>query len=86
MIKIITEKENHYCDICERRTQATNIQYCVCCNKELCPYCRIALMRVKRKIPNCGYLIKNVKIGNLCVECVEKKLKLKVEKLDYPKR
>ena len=83
MIESIKEKELHCCDVCKRRIQSTSIKTCIVCKKELCTYCRIVLKRVKRKYPDSGYLIIQKQIGNICIVCVRKKLKLKLEELNY---
>lgn len=63
-----TITESHYCDLCKRRIQQSNIKTCIVCNKELCSYCRISLTRVKRKNPDSGYIIKH----DICINCIQK--------------
>lgn len=83
MIEETIKSELHCCDICKRRIPSTSIKTCIVCGKELCTYCRISLTRIKRKHPDSGYLIKQQHVGNICVVCIEKKLKINVERLDY---
>ena len=79
MIDQKIEKELHCCDLCKRRIQSTNIKTCCVCKKELCTYCRVSLTRIKRKYEDSGYLLLQRQIGNVCIICVKKKLKLKLK-------
>jgi hypothetical protein len=83
MIDLTIKSQLHSCDICKRRIPSTSIKTCVICKKELCTYCRISLTRVKRKYPDSGYTIRHKQIGNICIDCAEKKLNLKLERLNY---
>lgn len=78
MIEQIIKSELHCCDLCKRRIQSTSIKTCVVCKKELCCYCRISLTHIRRKYPDDGYLLKQIKIGDVCVDCCKKRLKLKI--------
>lgn len=86
MIEQTIKSELHCCDLCKRRIPSTSIKTCVICKKELCAYCRISLTRVKRKHPDSGYVVRHKQLGSLCIVCSEKKLRLKLEKLEYLKK
>jgi hypothetical protein len=79
MIEKIITKELHACDICKRRIPSTSPRLCILCKKEVCQYCRILLIRSKRKHPDSGYYIVHQNKGVLCLNCAKKKLKIKVE-------
>ena len=79
MIERVVTKELHACDICKRRVPATSSVFCSICKKEICCYCRIKLIRSKRRYPDSGYNIIQERIGTLCIMCAKKKLKMKIK-------
>lgn len=82
MIEETIKTTLHSCDICKRRISRPIIK-CLCCEKEICSYCRIGLSNWYRKDPRSGYSITSKIVGNICFKCAEKKLKLKLSKVDY---
>lgn len=87
MKEIIRYQESISCDLCGRRVINHNIRSntCIKCNRDVCGYCKIILTRKYRKYFDSGYSQNVRQIGVICLGCINKKLKLKLEKLDYPR-
>ncbi len=84
MIETVETRELHCCDLCKRRIRSTSIKKCICCNKELCSYCRLSLSRIQRKHPDNGYLLVQRGYGSICINCARSKLKMEIKDLKYP--
>lgn len=78
MIDNIETKKLYACDLCKRRI-IKPIKKCCVCGKEICMYCRIKLMRSRRKYPDSGYFIIQEQIDQVCVKCAKKKLGIDFE-------
>ncbi len=68
----------HCCDLCKRRIRQTNIYKCSFCKKEVCGYCRVSLSRTERKDPYSGYFLRKEIVCQLCLDCANEKLGLKL--------
>ena len=79
MIEAVEKRVLHACDLCKRRIPSTSIKTCLICGKELCQYCRIKLTRIKRKYPDSGYTVIQEGLGNICINCSNKKIKTKLK-------
>lgn len=86
MIEIVEKQRLVSCDLCGRRLINYSIKSntCIKCNKDICGYCKVILTRRYRKYIDSGYSQIIKQIGVICLNCINRKLKLKLEKLNYP--
>lgn len=68
------------CDYCKTRIPSTSRKTCIICKKEICQYCRIRLIRSKRKFPDSGYFSVQIPVGYICLKCSNKKLGTREER------